>query len=147
MLHWFNKTIKPSKWNTPYWEPNWGRMNNGSSLLWSWRQIKRSIDSTEMSRWQKMYSLQEIQAGSPSEKVVTIAKHACDHVLKMVLKQSAYRLEIFLVKYEYLRSLQLCEDQAIRRKLKRNVSANMCLPFLQLIPRAGLKKCIRRLQQ
>ena len=84
-----------------------------------------------------MYSLQEIQAGSPSKKVVTIAKHACHHVLKRVLKQSAYRLQIFLVKYEYLRSLQHCED--IRRKLKRNVSANMCLPFLQLIPRPGFK--------
>ena len=43
--------IKPSKWNTPNWEPNWGRMNNGSLLLWPWRQIKRPIDSTEMSRW------------------------------------------------------------------------------------------------
>ena len=83
-----------------------------------------------------MYSLQEIQAGSPSKKIVTIAKHACDHVLKRVLKQSAYRLQIFLVKYEYLRSLQLCEDQGIRRKLKRN----MCLRFLQLIPRPGFKK-------
>ena len=83
--------------------------------------------------------IQEIQAVSPSKKVVTIAKHAYGHVLKRVLKQSAYRLQIFLVKYEYLRSLQLCEDQGIRRKLKRNVSANMCLPFLQLIPGLGLK--------
>ena len=86
--------IKPSKWNTPNWEPKWGRMNNGSLLLWPWRQIKRPTDSTEMSRWQEMYSLQEIQAGSPSKKIVTIAKHACDHVLKGVLKQSAYRLKI-----------------------------------------------------
>ena len=78
---------------------------------------------------------------------MTIAKHACDHVLKRVLKQSAHRLQIFLVKYEYLRSLQLCEGQGIRRKLNRNVSANMYLPFLQLIPRPSLKKCIRRLQQ
>ena len=71
---------------------------------------------------------------------MTIAKHACDHVLKRVLKQSAYRLQIFLEKYEYLRSLKLCEDQGIRRKLKRNVSANMCLRFLQLIPRPGFTK-------
>ena len=71
---------------------------------------------------------------------MTIAKHACDHVLKKVLKQSAYRLQIFFAKYEYLRSLQLCEDQGIRRKLKRNVSANMCLRFLQLISRPGFKK-------
>ena len=78
--------------------------------------------------------------GSRSKKVVTIAKHACDHVLKRILKQSTYRLQIFLIKYEYLRSLQLCEDQGIRRKLKRNVSANMRLRFLQLIPRPGFKK-------
>ena len=71
---------------------------------------------------------------------MTIAKHACDHVIKRVLKQSAYRLQIFLVEYEYLRSLQLCEDQGIRRMLKRNVSANMCLRFLQLIRRPGFKK-------
>ena len=36
--------------------------------------------------------------------VVTIAEHACDHVLKKVLKLLIYRLQIFLVKYEYLRS-------------------------------------------
>ena len=42
--------------------------------------------------------------------VVIIAEHACDHVLKRVLKLSTYRLQAFLVKYEYLRSLQLCED-------------------------------------
>ena len=80
--------------------------------------------------------IQEIQA---SKKVVTVAKHAGGHVLKRVLKQSAYRLQIFLVKYEYLRALQLCEDPGIRGKLKRNVSANLCLPFLQLIPRPCLK--------
>ena len=78
----------------------------------------------------------KFKPGLHLKKVVTITKHACDHVLKRVLKQSAYRLQIFLVKYEYLRSLQLCEDQGIRRNLK-NVSANMCLRFLQLIPRPG----------
>ena len=34
---------------------------------------------------------------------------------------SAYRLQVFLVKYEYLRSLQLCEDQSILGKLKKRV--------------------------
>ena len=57
------------------------------------------------------------------------------------------RLQIFFVKYEYLRSLQLCEDKSIRRKLKRNVFANMCLRSLQLIGKPGFKTCIRRLQQ
>ena len=69
--------------------------------------------------------------------VVTVAEHACDHVLKRVLKPSTHRLQIFFVKYEYLRSLQLCEDQDIGGKLK-NVFANMCLRSLQLIWRPGL---------
>ena len=51
--------------------------------------------------------------------VVTIAQHACNRVLKRVLKLSAYRSQIFLVKYECLRSLQLCEDQGIRGKLQK----------------------------
>ena len=53
--------------------------------------------------------------------VVTIAKHACDRVLKRVFKLSTHRLQILLVKYEYLRSSQLCKDQGIRRKLKKPV--------------------------
>ena len=52
---------------------------------------------------------------------MTIAQHACDRVLKRVLKLSTYRLEIFLVKYENLRLLQLCEDHGIRGKLKKPV--------------------------
>ena len=51
--------------------------------------------------------------------VVTIGHHAYARVLKMVLKLSTYRLQIFLVKCEYLRSL--CEDQGIRVKLKKPV--------------------------
>ena len=54
--------------------------------------------------------------------VVTIAQHACDRALKKVLKLSTYRLQIFLVKHEYLQSLQLCEDQGICGKFKRPVS-------------------------
>ena len=48
------------------------------------------------------------------------------------LKLSTFRLQIFLAKYEYLRLLQLFEDQGIRGKLK-NKFAIMCLPSLQLI--------------
>ena len=53
--------------------------------------------------------------------VVAIAEYACDHVLKRILKLLIYRLQIFLVKYEYLESLQLCEDQGIPGKLKKRV--------------------------
>ena len=57
--------------------------------------------------------------------VVTIAQHACDRVLKRVLKLSTYRLQIFLVTYEYLRSLQLCENQGKCGKLKGPISKHV----------------------
>ena len=69
------------------------------------------INSTEVSRLQKMYSLQELKPGLHLDIVITIAEHACDHVLKRVLKLSAYRLQIFLVKDH--------EDQDIPGKLKK----------------------------
>ena len=53
--------------------------------------------------------------------VVTIEQHACDRVLKRILKLSTHRLQIFLVKYDNLRSLHLCEDQGRRGKLKKPV--------------------------
>ena len=61
--------------------------------------------------------------------VVTIAEHACDHVLKRVLKLSRYLLQIFLVKCEYLRSLRLCEDQGIREKLEKRVLQHVLAIF------------------
>ena len=82
----------------------------------------------------------KFKPGFHLDKVVTIAEHACDYVPKRALKLSAYRLQIFLVKYEYLRSLQLCEDQGIRGKLKKNVFANICLRSLQLVGRPGFEK-------
>ena len=53
--------------------------------------------------------------------VVMIGQHAGDRVLTRVLKLLTYQLQIFLVKYEYLQSLQLCEDQGIHGKLKKPV--------------------------
>ena len=61
----------------------------------------------------------DFKAWSPF--VVTITEHACDHVLKRILKLSTYRLQIILVKYEYLRSLLRWEDQGIPGKLKKRV--------------------------
>ena len=52
---------------------------------------------------------------------------------------SEYRLQIFLVKYEYLRSLQLCKDQGIRGKLKKRVPEHV-LRSLELKWRPGFKK-------
>ena len=56
--------------------------------------------------------------------MVSTVQHACDRVLK-VLKLSTYRLQIFLVEYEYLQSLQLYEDQGIRGKLKKHVQKHV----------------------
>ena len=80
--------------------------------------------------------LQEIETWSPS-KVMTIAEHACNHVLKRVLKLSTYQLQIFLVKYEYLRSYQLCENQGIRGKLRKRVCKNVFAILMQLIGGGG----------
>ena len=71
--------------------------------------------------------------------IVSIAQDDCDRVLKRVSKLSTYRLQIFLVKYEYLRSLQLCEDQGICRKLKRPVHKRVLLRSSRVIWRPGFK--------
>ena len=49
--------------------------------------------------------------------------------LKSSLKQLIYRSQTFLVKYEQMRSLQLCEDQGIPGKLKKRVR-NLVLAIL-----------------
>ena len=47
---------------------------------------------------------------------MTIAQYTCDHVPKRVLKLSTYRLQIFLLKYgyvktkEYVESLKICSQ-------------------------------------
>ena len=45
--------------------------------------------------------------------VVTVTEHACDDAPKRILKLSVYPLQIFLVKHQYLLSLQRYEDQAM----------------------------------
>ena len=37
--------------------------------------------------------------------VIRVAEHACDDASKRILKTSTYRLQIFLVRNQYLRSL------------------------------------------
>ena len=75
--------------------------------------------------------------------VVTIAEHACDHVLNGVLKLLIYRSEAFLVKYKHLRSLQLCEDQGILGKLKKCVR-NLVLAILTTYMETRLKSCSKQ---
>ena len=54
-------------------------------------------------------------------KVVRVAEHACDDASKRILKPLSYRLQIFLVRDQYLRSLLQDEDQAIAGQLEKHV--------------------------
>ena len=53
--------------------------------------------------------------------VVRVAEHACDDASKRILKPSTYRLQIFLVRDQYLRSLLPHGDQAIPGQLEKHV--------------------------
>ena len=59
------------------------------------------------------------------DMVVTIAEHASYVAPKRILRLSVHRLQIFLVTYECLQSLQQCEDQGIREKFKKRVCNHM----------------------
>ena len=53
--------------------------------------------------------------------VVTITEHASDDAMKRFLRLATHPLQIFLLKYKYLQSLQPCEDQGIRERLEKRV--------------------------
>ena len=53
--------------------------------------------------------------------VVRLAEHACDDALKRILKPSTCRLQIFLVRDQYLRSVIPHEDQTIAGQLEKHV--------------------------
>ena len=53
--------------------------------------------------------------------VVRVAEHACDNASKRILKPSTYRLQIFLVRDKYLRSLLPHRNQAIAGQLEKHV--------------------------
>ena len=66
-------------------------------------------------------AIREPRLKSGLHKVLTIAERASNVAPKRILRLSIHRLQIFLEKYEYPRSLQLREDQGIRGKLKKRV--------------------------
>ena len=74
--------------------------------------------------------------------VVTIAEDASYDAPKRILRLSTHRLQIFLVKYEYLQSLQLCEAQSILEQLI-NVFVAICLSSLRLKWRPGMYMHVR----
>ena len=53
--------------------------------------------------------------------VVRVAEHACDDASKRILKPSTYRLQIFLVRDQYLRSLLQRGDKTITGQLEKHI--------------------------
>ena len=53
--------------------------------------------------------------------VVRVAEHACDDPSKRILKPSTYRLQMFIVRDQYLRSLLAHGDQIIAGQLEKHV--------------------------
>ena len=53
--------------------------------------------------------------------VVRVAEHACDDASKRILKPSTYRLQMFLVRDQYSRSLLPHRDQTIAGQLEKHV--------------------------
>ena len=51
-------------------------------------------------------------------------------IMTRSVKLSTYRLQMFLVKYEYLRSLQLCEDQGMPGKINKKPVSKHVLAIL-----------------
>ena len=61
--------------------------------------------------------------------VVRVAEHAFDDASKRILKPSIYRLQIFLVRDKYLRSLLPHGDQAIAGQPEKHVLKPMLAIF------------------
>ena len=56
---------------------------------------------------------------------VRVAEHACDDASKRISKLSTYRLQIFLVRDQYLRSLLPHGDQTIAGQLEKHILKSM----------------------
>ena len=60
-----------------------------------------------------------------SGRLWLILEFKIDHLFHVVLTMLTYCLQIFLLKYKYLASLQLCEDQGITGNLEKHVCNNV----------------------
>ena len=70
--------------------------------------------------------------------VVRVAEHDCDDASKRILKPLTYRLQMFLVRDQYLRSLLPHGDQTITGQLEKHVLKPM-LAILTTYIRAGFR--------
>ena len=73
--------------------------------------------------------------------VVRVAEHAFNDASKRILKPSTYRLQIFLVRYQYLLSLLPRGDQAIAEQLEKHVLKPM-LAILTAYMGTRLNVCV-----
>ena len=53
--------------------------------------------------------------------IIRVPEHVCGDASKRILKPPTYRLQIFLVRGQYLQSLLPDGDQAIARQLEKHV--------------------------
>ena len=61
--------------------------------------------------------------------VVRVTEHACDDASKRILKPLTYRLQIFIVRDQYLQSLLSHGDQTIARQFEKHVLKSMLAFF------------------
>ena len=80
------------------------------SAIWILKQQQKQDSRGYLTQGLRILKIKLTQESLPRESnclkpdlhtVVAFAGHACDHILQMVSKPSTYRLQIFLVKYEY----------------------------------------------
>ena len=71
---------------------------------------------------------------------IRVAEHACDDASQRILKPSTYRLQIFIVRDKYLRSLLPNGDQAIAGQLKKHVLK----PMFAILPTSWRPGCLQQ---
>ena len=138
MLHWFNKSeqMKHPKLRSEL-QPNekWFFI----TLILTTNKMSYHISSTEMSRWQKMYSLQEIQAWYPSRS----SRDNCRTCLWSCSKEGFKTVSILIANIScemWIPETIITMWRPRHRRKAKNVFANMCLRSLQLIRRPFFEK-------
>ena len=106
--------------------------------------FERCHNESKVKNEEKDFTLEELKPGL--HIVVRIAEHACDYAWKRILKLSTYRLQIFLMRNQYLRALLPYRDQAITAQLKKRVLKPM-LAILTTYMETRLKASGKNIQK
>ena len=86
-----------------YFPKVFGHFESSALIKKKWEGVQPHTKAVKQDVCSQFLKVQQSEPGL--HIVVTIAEHACDHVLKRILKLPTCRLQIILVKYDYLRSL------------------------------------------